>query len=177
MSVERGHAYFGGENQMYRYALSRVWDDTLPRMLFIGLNPSTADASKLDPTLRRVVHFAMRERCGTLWVANLFAYRATDPRDLFKTYASDIFNPIRPIGPENDNYIRKLASWCRGNIVVGWGTHGNWLDRDADVRELLRDFELKTWGLTKDGHPKHPLYLRRDCPLLTYQGVTPRVTP
>jgi hypothetical protein len=165
VSVERGHAYFGGDGK-YRYALHRKWSDG-PSMLFIGLNPSTADADRLDPTLRRVVHFAMRENCGGMWVANLFAFRATDPRDLIRSYG-DTLSRESPIGPENDNYLQKMAGWCQGHIVAGWGTHGGWLERDTEVCELLKLYEIQCWGLTKDGHPKHPLYLRGDTPLTPY---------
>lgn len=171
MSVERGEAHLSDDGR-YRYALSRRWGDG-KAMLFIGLNPSTADATKLDPTLRRCVHFAMREGCGALWVGNLFAFRATKPKDLFRSYGEG-FTADSPIGSENDRWLLKMAKLCPGHIVCGWGTHGSWLERDMTVSRLLGDYDLQCWGRTLHGHPKHPLYLRRDTPLIPYLPDLPK---
>lgn len=156
---EHGDAFFS-DDRVYRYALTRVWDNTLPKMMFVGLNPSTADETKLDPTLRRVVRFADREGCGALSMTNLFAFRATKPSNM--KAAND------PVGPANDIWLRGLAD-VSAYIVVGWGTHGGYRARDRQVDSLLHGFELKCLGVTKDGHPKHPLYLRKDAPLITYR--------
>lgn len=157
---EVGQAYFDDE-RIYRYALSRVWDVKKPMMLFIGLNPSTADENALDPTLRRVIGFAMREGCGGLWMGNAFAFRATNPKNMM--FAAD------PVGPDNDSWLLDMARWCSLH-VVGWGTHGNFKGRDMRVRHLLSGFKLECLGVTKAGLPKHPLYLASAAPLQTFQS-------
>lgn len=85
----------------YRYALRRTWDPARPAALFVGLNPSTADAERDDPTTRRCVRFARDWGFGGLLVGNLFAYRATRPRDLRAA--------AEPVGPENDWWLAALA--------------------------------------------------------------------
>lgn len=139
----------------YRYTLSREWDSSRPTVLFVCLNPSTADASKDDPTIRRLVGFAKQWGYGKLWVANLFAFRATKPEDM--KAARD------PIGPKNDFLIQRLdemASLSGGITVAAWGAHGNHLNRAEEVLKLLRDpYHL---GLTKGGQPRHPLYLPKN---------------
>jgi hypothetical protein len=136
---------------LYRYQLSRIWDDSLPRCLFAGLNPSKADGSQDDPTVRRMIGFARDWGYGGLFVVNLFAFRATDPKDM-KT-------AIDPIGPENDDYIRRLTLYCDITIAA-WGCHGDHLGRANQVIPWLRN--LHHLGLTKSGHPRHPLYLPKD---------------
>lgn len=166
-NLEHGDAYFSPDRR-YRYALSRVWDATLPMLGFIGLNPSTADEKRLDPTLRRVVSFAMREDCGGFWMGNLFAFRATDPSAM---KAQD-----EPVGPENDRWLKLIAHWCP-KVVAGWGVHGVYRDREREVRRLLQGHEILCLGTTASGHPRHPLYIRRDTPLVTYQDILWRPRP
>ena len=131
----------------YRYVLSRRWGDG-PAAMFIGLNPSTADETADDPTIRRCVAYAKAWGYGALCMTNLFAYRATQPTDMLAQED--------PIGPENDAYLRRLAADA-GVVVAAWGTHGVHQGRDAQVRTLLPN--LHYLRLTKDGHPGHPLYL------------------
>lgn len=156
---EAGAAYFS-EDRTYRYALSRVWEPRLPMMMFIGLNPSTADENTLDPTLRRIIRYAKREECGGFWMANLFAFRATNPKDML---AAD-----EPVGPDNDQWITDIACWC-SLIVVGWGAHGGHRNRATEVRKLLSGHELYCLKKTKAGEPGHPLYLRADANLELFQ--------
>lgn len=133
----------------FRYALWREWDADRPTVLMIGLNPSTADATRNDPTIRRCIGFARDWGFGGLWVLNLFAYRATYPAEL--KAAAD------PIGPRNDYWIRHTARRC--NIVVAaWGNHGTFMDRSSRVREMLRE-RLTILRLNASGEPAHPLYL------------------
>ena len=104
------------ECRTYRYALWRVWDESLDSILFIGLNPSTADESHNDPTISRCINFAKKWGYGGLCMANLFAYRATQPRIMM--LADD------PIGPDNDQILFDLVS--KADIVVAaWGNHGS----------------------------------------------------
>lgn len=157
---ERGEAYLD-PTRTYRYALSRSWGKGRT-MMFIGLNPSTADENALDPTLRRVIGFAKREGCGTVWMGNLFAYRATKPLNMMQ--APD------PVGPRNDQWLRDMARWA-DVIVAGWGTHGAFLRRDAGVRRLLQGWKVHCLKLTTSGQPGHPLYLRADSPLQIFQDA------
>lgn len=150
--------------ERYRYSLTRTWDPSLIRMVFIGLNPSTADAYQDDPTIRRVLGFALREGCGELVMLNLFGLRSTDPRGL-----RDVADPT---GPENDAAI---AEWTADDalVVCGWGAHGDYLDRGALVAAALAGAGVRPvcLGVTKDGHPKHPLYLAANTPLVPYGAV------
>jgi hypothetical protein len=132
----------------YRYSLSRFWNPTLPSILFVGLNPSTADDQKDDPTVRRCIGFARSWNFGGLILVNLFAYRSTDPSALLE--AED------PIGPANDRHILAGAA-VASLVVLAWGARGGLLDRDQQVLSFLPNAHCL--GTTKDGHPKHPLYL------------------
>lgn len=139
----------------YRYLLWRTWNVHLPAVTFVMLNPSTADATLDDPTIRRCTGFAQRWGYGVLLVVNLFAFRAVRPCDLLAT--SD------PVGPENDTYLRYGAeqSSC---LMVAWGCLGRTHNRDCAVLELLlgQGFRLFCLGRNRDGSPKHPLYVGRE---------------
>jgi len=138
----------------YRYSLSRIWNRKLPVILFVGLNPSTADETANDPTVRRCIGFARAWGFGGLVLVNLFAYRATNPADLL--------NAKDPVGPRNDDFILKNAL-SAGRTVVAWGAKGNLLGRDHYVLSLLSS--TACLGTTKDGAPRHPLYIRADTRL------------
>ena len=136
----------------YRYALWRRWEMEHPLILFIGLNPSTADETKNDPTIRRCINFAKDWGYGGVMIANLFAFRSTSP-EIMKQQKD-------PIGKENDLWIGKLADASQ-SVIAAWGNHGIYLSRGFDVMELLRKsgkpiFHL---GISKTGQPKHPLYI------------------
>lgn len=138
----------------YRYRLTRTWDAALRPACFVMLNPSTADSSKDDPTIRKCVGFAKLWGCGGIVVVNLFAWRATDPADMKLAGR-------QAQGVENDWHIREAVIAC-DPVVCAWGTNGSFLDRDLAVKELIRLAGLpwgKCLGKTKDGHPKHPLYM------------------
>jgi hypothetical protein len=144
----------------YRYWLVRKWAEGGQLVNFIMLNPSTADAMNDDPTIRRCTSFAKQLNFSGLVVTNLFALRATSPAEL-KT-------DILPIGPENDAYLRMGIEVC-STTIAAWGAHGTYMERDTEVRNILRS--TRSWGaeaagslvmhlgLTKSGQPKHPLYL------------------
>jgi hypothetical protein len=136
----------------YRYQLSRVWDSSLPRCNFIGLNPSTAGETIDDPTIRRCIGFAKAWGCGALAMTNLFAFRSTDPKGLLG--AKDA------TGPDNDWWLEETADTST-IVIAAWGVHGVLNERNRRVIELLAD-RLECLGRTKDGHPKHPLYLKAD---------------
>jgi hypothetical protein len=137
----------------YRYKLTRVWDAALSTLTFVLLNPSTADAVQVDPTLRRCMAFARREGYGGLDVVNLYAFRTKDPKVLMA--AAD------PVGPDNDAVLAAVT----GTVVAGWGTNAN-ARRIAQAVSLLPP--LHALGVTKGGHPKHPLYVHGDAPMVAW---------
>ena len=147
-------AEFGGKNNEYRYALRRVWDDTLDSVFFVMMNPSTADPYVDDPTVAKCQRYARAWGYGTLWVGNTFAYRATNQKHLLQV--------ADPVGPENDAWLLKMAAQA-GMIVLAFGRpHKNLCQRGRDVAALLHraGHELHALKLCNDGTPSHPLYLR-----------------
>lgn len=148
----------------YRYSLWRTWEYDAGACLFIMLNPSTADGGKDDPTIRRCVHFAKRERCGGLEVVNLFAYQATKPEEMMAT--------ADPIGPLNVRSITGAAQRA-SLIIVAWGAHGGYRSQGVVAAGLAGAHRpLHCLGTTKDGHPRHPLYVPNNAPLISYVGRT-----
>jgi hypothetical protein len=133
----------------YRYLLWRRWADAAT-VLFVMLNPSTADAQRDDPTIRRARGLAHRWGFGAVEVANLFALRATDPRELARARA--------PVGDGNDDVIAAAATRADA-IVVAWGNHGALDGRDRAVARLLAPHRLRCLGVNRDGTPRHPLYV------------------
>ena len=131
----------------YRYALWRMWDESKPYALFIGLNPSTADETEDDPTLRRCIDFAKSWEYGGVCMVNLFAYCATRPEDMKKA--------VDPIGPENDSWINQLASNA-GVVIAAWGNEGAFEGRPTQIREMLPN--MQCLKMNKGGEPAHPLY-------------------
>lgn len=165
---EAGPAVFS-DCRTYRYTLTRMWDEKMPSLMVIGLNPSTADESALDPTLRRVRAFAKREGYGGFIMTNLFAFRATRPKDM--RAADD------PVGPANSLWLEHLAV-THLNVLCAWGNLGGFRDRDRTVMGILnaanerygRDMSIMCLGTTMTGHPKHPLYIKGDQPMIPYVG-------
>ena len=148
-----GAARFGSANK-YRYWLSRSIGPDGRRALFVMLNPSTANAEKNDPTIRRCIGFAKAWGYGRLGVVNLFALRSTSPRNLK-------LDPD-PVGPEND---REIDDAVRSSelVVCAWGNHGRLNGRGHRVEALIRSITTPhVLGLTKQGHPQHPLYIPSD---------------
>lgn len=133
----------------YRYVLRRTWARG-PRLLWVLANPSSADAATDDPTLRRCVRFARDHGYGGLAVANLWAWRSAHPHEL-RTVAD-------PVGPDNDGWIATLVRQSRGPVVLGWGVQAA-PPRVAAVLALLADRPRLCLGRTRDGHPRHPLYV------------------
>lgn len=132
---------------LYRYSLWRKWKPG-PLCTFIGLNPSFADATMDDPTIRRCVGFAKAWGYGGLMMLNLFAYRATKP--------SDMMSAVDPVGPDNDEVLRD-SGFNSAIQIAAWGANGRFQERDKAVRAMLP--RLHYLRLTKAGHPGHPLYL------------------
>lgn len=145
----------------WRYWLARTWAVDRAPLVVIGLNPSTADETADDPTIRRCIDFARRWGHGGLTMLNLFAFRSTDPRGLRRAFD--------PVGPQNDTVLRSATEGRR--VLCAWGAHGSYMDRNAVVAELLADRDLVCLGQTKDGHPRHPLYMRADTPPVAYSAT------
>lgn len=131
----------------YRYALWRTWDDSKPYAMFIGLNPSTADETEDDPTIRRCISYSKNWGFGGLCMVNLFAFRATNPIDMK--------SEKDPIGPDNDVWIRQLANDA-GVIVAAWGNDGPHMGRSKKAKEMIPN--LKCLKTNRTGEPAHPLY-------------------
>lgn len=145
----------------YRYWLSREWGMGKP-CLFIMLNPSTADAAKDDPTIRRCVGFAKSWGYEKIYVGNLFAIRSTNPRGIF---AAPIPNP-----PDAKEYLRSMVDCVReagGICIAAWGNHGAYDGQDNVMVEWFREFQMPLYvlGLTKRGQPLHPLYVKANVEL------------
>lgn len=136
----------------YRYLLWRRWDKSKPHLVFIMLNPSTADGETDDATIRVCMGRATRMGCGGIRVVNLFAYRATAPADMMR--ADD------PVGPENDQAIARALQGGPHMVVAAWGRDGAFQGRYHDVVSLVcGDYGVPIYclGQTADGMPKHPL--------------------
>lgn len=146
-------------NGRYRYNLNRMWEGSGYRAVFVMLNPSTADDRIDDPTIRRCMGFARAWDYSWITVLNLYAWRATDPKELWKA--------DRPVGEGkiNDAFLRTAALECAITgepLIAAWGVNAK-PDRVADAQEIVRTagMEFTCLGVTKDGHPRHPLYLPR----------------
>ncbi|HEY8878508.1 MAG TPA: DUF1643 domain-containing protein [Roseateles sp.] len=142
----------------YRYLLSRQIGFSERVVAFIGLNPSTADATLDDPTIRRCIGFAKRRDAGLLLMVNLFALRSTDPRAL-RTHAA-------PVGPENDAWIDRALSMA-DIAIAAWGNGGTLMGRSEVVRQRFQG-RLEALAITNAGMPKHPLYVRADAETMPF---------
>lgn len=147
---------------LYRYALWRFWDPSCVSLPILMLNPSTADAEADDPTIRRCIGFATREGFGGIMVVNLFAYRATNPADL--AAVSD------PRGPDNEAAV--LAATEGRRVLCAYGASMG-ADKAYFTLQAMRARGAETMclGVTKDGAPRHPLYVRGDQPMIEFRGA------
>lgn len=150
---------------LYRYELRRIWDDATPPLLLCMLNPSIADAEIDDPTIIRGVQRARLLALGSLIVVNLGAGRSTDPKKWMAM--------ADPIGPQNEPALSIALNevWRRKGIaVVGWGVWGGFMNRDKNFLQMARANAVPLFclGRTKDGQPRHPLYISYETPLVPY---------
>jgi hypothetical protein len=154
---EPDEAWFN-EARTHRYLLTRRWSEGDP-MTVIGLNPSKADAFIGDPMIARVVKLAKREGFGWVRMLNIFGLRSTDPGLLRG-------RPDR-VGLCNDPILEVFAA---GSVVAAWGAGGELNGRGREVAASLiaAGVPLSCLGVTRDGHPRHPLYVRGDQPLTPY---------
>ncbi|MCH2248881.1 MAG: DUF1643 domain-containing protein [Cognatishimia sp.] len=138
--------------ETYRYALTRIWDETGRKVAFIMLNPSKATEIQNDPTIERCERRARALGFGGFRAVNIFALRETDPHKMRKHKS--------PEGPENAAFIAETCDWA-DVVIAAWGAHGDHLDQGFKVRDLLADSgrTVHSFGQTKAGHPRHPLYI------------------
>jgi len=149
---------------LYRYSLSRRWGPGRLVAAFVMLNPSTADASKDDPTIRRCVGFARSWGYDGIEVVNLFALRSPNPEDLIDSMEAG----VDPVGPENDRIIDFVAGRS-AKLIAAWGAHPfakTRAQKFLDIRGVGSIVECL--GVTKDGSPRHPLYVRADQELMRF---------
>ena len=139
------------EDEVYRYALWRIWNKSKPYAMFVMLNPSTADSKEDDPTIRRCINFAQDWGYGGIYVGNLYAYRTPDSK--FLTVVSD------PIGPECDRWL-DLMKEVSDIRIAGWGNRKLSQGRVDQVIRILG--KMHCLGVTQDRNPRHPLYLSKD---------------
>ena len=138
--------------------MTRIWEEQKDFVLFIGLNPSMADAKHDDPTIRRLIGFAQRWGFGGMYVCNLFAYRTPDPKELFKV--------ADPVGQYNSRYIRTMKKMSSMTVLM-YGNHGKRLSRHEEILERIdKPYCVK---VSKGGMPMHPLYLKYTEKPLPYQ--------
>ena len=154
-------------DELYRYRLTRQWDEDLPMLGYILLNPSIATEIQLDSTIIRCQKRAVSWNYGGISIGNIFSWRDTDPETMKQAQ--------EPIGQLNDYYLEEIAKDCK-EVVFGWGNHGAHLNRQFAVIELLSAYQSKFRALdtNQDGWPGHPLYLSYDAEL---QPWSPPKTP
>lgn len=156
--------------ERYRYALGREWDVDRAALVVVALNPSTATHEASDPTLRKLCHYARRDGFGSLLLCNVFALRATDSREV----RDALLRREDAAGPANDEVCNRLISNpLLAKTVAAWGAPKWRVMRHAMHRRagwVLRPWWC--WGLTADGHPRHPLYLRNDAPLVRWSRMS-----
>lgn len=164
-------------DRLFRYTLWREWPAPTPQLYYtadphlgyypgqhsqflmvIGLNPSTADETKDDATIRRCVNFAKSMGFGALCMTNLFAYRETDPAKMMRY-------PF-PVGADNDHWLKSISSEA-GMVIAAWGAKGKFLDRDKEVQKLITN--LHCFRRNADGSPEHPLYLPKETAPTPFQ--------
>lgn len=134
----------------YRYSLWRIWGNSEKYVNFVCLNPSTADATKDDPTIRRCMNYSKDWGYDGVYITNLFAFCATDPK-IMKASAD-------PIGPDNNNHLMRISR-DTSLTILAWGNNGTYLERDNKVHRLTKDPHYL--ALTNGGCWGHPLYLSK----------------
>jgi len=145
------------DDEKYRYALWRVWDEDLDPVMFIMLNPSTADAKKDDPTISKCIAYTKRWGYGSVFVCNLYAYRTTYP-EILKTVND-------PVGPLTDRWMKTVSLMCAMKIAA-WGNNLLSQSRVDQVRRIVTP--LNCLEKSKSGNPKHPLYLRKNLKPISF---------
>lgn len=158
--TENNGAMFS-QDRKYRYALWRVWDKDKPLVMFIGLNPSTANEITNDPTVRRVCRFAQDWGFGGVYMMNLFDQVTSDPKEL-ETSKPPPYTLLR--FDHNDLWLNAIADKCQ-RIIFAWGSFEEAKEKGKEVANKFGGYAL---GINKDGSPKHPLYVKKDVKPVIY---------
>lgn len=145
----------------YRYELSRIWNHDKPLAVFIMLNPSTANITIDDPTITKICKISDFNGFGGIWVVNLFAYRATDPKELL--------NILDPIGPENLKHISATRSLPGASYVFAWGASKTAKQQSDKIAAMFP--KAKALFINKDGSPKHPLYCKDTTKFIPFRSL------
>jgi len=149
-------------DQKYRYYLQRNFKKNAKNLLvFIMLNPSTANEQYNDPTVERCQNHALNKNYDGMIILNIFAYRTTNPKQLLQTK--------NPIGEKNNQTIINTIKKHQ-NIICAWGNHGKILNRSNEIKKILKKHRKKTqaFEITKQNEPKHPLYIPYNKKLKQY---------
>lgn len=145
------------ECRKYRYRLWRIWDESLPLIMFIGLNPSRANETRIDPTVGRVIQFSKDWGYGGVYMMNLFSLVSPYPKDLLTCE-----NPVQ----DNNRHLLEVSRMCE-QIIFSWGNFKESKERAAEVKKMFP--KAKALLLNKDGTPRHPLYVPSDVVPINYQ--------
>ena len=152
------------DDRKYRYALWRIWDVEKRKVMFIGLNPSTANEISDDPTIRRVIRFAYDWGFGGVYMLNCFPLVSANPDDLKGVYQKSTTNIFEI---QNHQYLIGYATECE-KVVFAWGSFPIVKEFDIDIKLRMMFPEAYCLGKNANGSPKHPLYLRRDSELVKF---------
>ena len=156
-ATENAGAEFSADRK-FRYALWRIWDAGKPLTCFIGLNPSTANETELDATVRRVVNFAKLWNFGGVYMMNCFPYVSTDPKGLNDFGGGDM----------NDQWLRKVGAICQ-TVYFAWGSFKIVKETGRDIQLSHMFPEAMALAINKDGSPKHPLYVAGNITPVNYE--------
>jgi hypothetical protein len=160
LSATKGAVF--SDDGIYRYALWRTWSAYKPPLMFIGLNPSTANQLSNDPTITRLITRANNEGYGGILAGNLYALVSSNPCELTNT-------TFDPVGPETNDYLRQMIGMAK-TVLCAWGSFSAISNnRIDDVTAMISD--PYCLGVNRDGNPKHPLYIPYSSPIVKF---TPR---
>lgn len=152
---KQDNAYFSSD-RVHRIWLSRIWDESKPKIMFIGLNPSTANETSDDPTIRRVQSMANSWGYGGVYMMNLFTFISTDPKKL-NISEGNVHNA--------NDWLKDTASKC-DKVVFAWGNF-NVMGRDEEVKAMFPN--AYALHINKNGSPKHPLYCKSNIQLINFK--------
>lgn len=140
-------------------------------MVFVMINPSTADEKDNDRTIEKCIKIAENNQCTDVYVVNLFPLRTKDVKEVDHYMKNTAASDVRPFADENDRHIEEVLGMLNAEIVVAWGAYNK-----IDSTKILainffkkhRGYQFKCLGVNKDGSPKHPLFLKATTPLIEF---------
>lgn len=160
--IENNGASFS-EDRNYRYALWRIWDESKPLVMFIGLNPSTANETDNDPTIKSVCRIAKNNGYGGVYMMNCFSLVSTDPKRLQEVY--DCLHEEEDV--ENMRRLLEVSRLCQ-DVVFAWGNFEIVKQRAKSIAGYFKD--AKALAINKNGSPKHPLYCKSDIQPVSFSN-------